>query len=150
MGIHVLKASLIVVILMGALCVSILPIVNASGDVVPLNWTSPTTNILMSVHMVSSNDGWAVGYYGTIIHWDGTNWTNVTSPTTSHLHSVFAVNANDGWAVGEYGTIIRWTGTEWVPEFPTVILGPLLITLTLVAVILTKTVSKKQRRLRYQ
>jgi len=73
----------------------------------------------------------------------GLNWT---SPTTRHLYSVFMVSASDGWAVGNDGTIIQWTGTEWIPEFPTAILMPLLISITLVAVILAKTASKKRRR----
>ena len=178
-----LKASLLVV--MVALCVGV-PIVNAEGAV--LNWTSPTTAHLRSVYMVTDTNGWAVGYDGMIIHWDGTDWSNVTSPTMWPLTSVFMVSANDGWAVGGHiihwngtewstvtsptvtsptwylllsvfmvsaddgwavgggGTIIRWTGTEWIPEFPTVMLMPLLISLTLVVVILAKTASKKHRR----
>ena len=113
------------------------------------NVTSPTTANLYSLHMVSADDGWAVGYpvgyYGTIIHWDGTEWSNVTSPTMYYLTSVFMVSADDGWAVGLGGTIIRWTGTEWIPEFPTAILTPLLISVTLVVVILAKTASKSAR-----
>jgi photosystem II stability/assembly factor-like uncharacterized protein len=175
-----LKASLLVV--MVALCVGV-PIANA--EVEPLNWTSPTTEDPSSVFMVSASDGWAVGGYGriihwdgtdwsnvtspttaqflgdvfmvsaddgwavgadgTIIHWDGTSWSNVTSPTTEHLGDVFMVSADDGWAVGNYACI-RWTGTEWIPEFPTIVLMPLLISLTLVAVILAKTASKKRRK----
>ena len=95
--------------------------------------------------MVSADDGWAVSD-GTIIRWNGTEWSTVTSPTGAGLYSVFMVGADDGWAVGENGTIIRWTGTEWIPEFPTAVLMPLLISVTLVAVILTKTASKKRRK----
>ena len=136
-----LKAILLVV--MVALCVRV-PIVNAEGSV--LNWTSPTTAPLVSVHMVTADDGWAVGWSGTMIHWNGTDWSNVTSPTQKGLGSVFMVTADDGWAVGWDGTIIRWTGTEWIPEFPTIVLTALLISLTLVAVILAKTTSKKRRK----
>ena len=136
-----LKASLLVV--MVALCLGVL-IANAEGAV--LSWTSPTTANLGSVYMVGADDGWAVGSDGTIIRWDGTEWSNVTSPTTKTLYSVFMVGADDGWAVGDYGTIIHWTGTEWIPEFPAAILMPLLISVTLVAVILAKTASKKRRR----
>ena len=137
----VLRASLLV--LMVSLCVG-MPIVNAEGVV--LNWTSPTTRHLYSVFMVSPDDGWAVGAFGTIIHWDGADWSNVTSPTTFQLNSVFMLSASDGWAVGISGTIIQWTGTEWIPEFPTIVLMPLLISVTLVAVILAKTASKKRRK----
>ena len=137
------EVGLIVMMVLSALCVS-LPTVKAR-DVVPLDWTSPTTNNLYSVFMVSATDGWAVGYYGAIIHWDGSSWSNVTSPTTRALRSVFMVSASDGWAVGTGGTIIRWTGTVWIPEFSTAILMPLLMTLSLVVVVITKTVLKKRK-----
>jgi len=104
----VLKTSLTAAILIGALCIS-RPTANAR-DVVPVNWISPTTNNLFSVHMVSANDGWAAG--GDVFpHWDGTDWRNVTTPASAVR--VFMVNANDGWAVGYFGTIIRWNGVQW-------------------------------------
>jgi len=138
----VFKVSLLVVMVL--LCVGV-PIVNAEG--VLSNWTSPTTRHLRSVFMVNASDGWAVGDAGTIIRWDGDDWRTVTSPTGHGLLSVFMISADDGWAVGWDGTIIQWTGTEWIiPEFPTAILVPLFISLTLVVVILAKTTSKKLRK----
>ena len=106
--------------------------------------TSPTMSWeqFRSVFMVSADDGWAVGALGSIIHWDGIEWSNATSPTTTHLYSVFMVSADDGWAVGDWGRIIQWTGIEWIPEFPTGIIMPLLISLTLFVVILAKTAPK--------
>jgi hypothetical protein len=74
------------------------------------------------------------------------SWSNFTNPTTEDLYSVYMVSASDGWAVGLQGTIISWTGTEWIPEFPAVILMLLLISITLIAVILAKTTSKKAQR----
>lgn len=110
----------------------VLPIVNAREASV-MAWSSPTTYPLNSVFMISGTDGWAVGYPGTIIHWNGTGWSNVTSPTRRGLYSVFMVGSNDGWAVGDVGTIIRWTGTAWVPEFPLFLTLPLLFITTVVA-----------------
>ena len=66
-----------------------------------------------------------------------------TSPTTRHLNSLFMVNATEGWAVGYDGVIIRWSEIGWVPELPTVIIVPLLVGVTLIAVILVKTASQK-------
>jgi hypothetical protein len=63
----VLKLSLFV--MMVVLCVGV-PIVNVEG----VNWTSPTSATLYSVDMVSPSDGWAVGRYGTIIQWTGSEW----------------------------------------------------------------------------
>jgi hypothetical protein len=63
--------------------------------------------------MVDANDGWAVGAFGTIIHWNGASWSIVASPTGDALNSVFMVNSNDAWAVGLSGDIIQWDGTSW-------------------------------------
>jgi len=86
--------------------------------------TSPTTKALASVHMLSSDEGWAVGDDGTIVRWDGTSWSTVTSPTGEFIHSVHMVSPTEGWAVGissrtggwamgTGGRIIRWDGTSW-------------------------------------
>ena len=87
------------------------------------NWNkvaSPTKAYLQSVTMVSSTDGWAVGFGGAIIRWDGTKWNNVTSPTKYALVSVDMVSSTEGWAIAQrtdgYQTnqsIIRWDGTSW-------------------------------------
>lgn len=105
----ILKVSLLAVLVM--LFVSV-PIVNAQNML--LNWTSPTKADLMSVFMVDTNNAWAVGH-GTIIRWDGTNWSNVTSPTptTLWLYSVYMTSVSNGWAVGSKGTIIHWNGVSW-------------------------------------
>lgn len=62
---------------------------------------------------VSENDGWAVGYYGTILHFDGTNWQTGTAPTSSHLRDVSFLSANNGWVVGDDGTILHYDGASW-------------------------------------
>ncbi len=103
------KTILVMAMLM--LCVCVLP---ANAETVEIReWTSPTPYYLYSVFMVSATDGWAVGGSGTIIRYDGTEWSNVTSPTTETLNSMHMVSASDGWAVGIEGTIIRWDGTNW-------------------------------------
>jgi photosystem II stability/assembly factor-like uncharacterized protein len=63
--------------------------------------------------MVNDSDGWAVGYCGVIVRWNGTVWNNVTSPTTMNLYSASTVSTSDGWAVGLGGVIVRWNGTVW-------------------------------------
>lgn len=63
---------------------------------------------LSSVDMLSSTDGWAVGYDGAILHWDGSSWTKVASPTDKSLGSIKMVSTSDGWAVGRSGTILHW------------------------------------------
>jgi hypothetical protein len=79
---HVLKAGLLIVLV--SLCV-VVPIVillrrtslpeteNTENDET-VSWTSPTTAELYSVFMVNADDGWAVGGWGTIQRWTGTEW----------------------------------------------------------------------------
>jgi hypothetical protein len=85
--------------------------VTVNNTTASANWaavTSPTTSSLSSVWGSGSNDVWAVGSNGVIVHWNGTAWAAVTSPTTSSLSSVWGSGSNDVWAVGLGGIIIRY------------------------------------------
>ena len=72
---------------------------------------------------LSSSDVWAVGYYGTALHYDGNEWRHVDTGTKGHLLTVLALSHDDVWAGGELG-LIHWDGqafasvsgapTEWV------------------------------------
>jgi hypothetical protein len=106
-----LKTRLIIVLALLFVCI-VLPLVDADEASVMI-WMSPTRYGLFSVCMVSAEDGWAVGDYGAIIHWNGSDWTNVTSPTNDRLESVFMVSSSDGWAVSTFGGIIHWDGGNW-------------------------------------
>jgi len=75
--------------------------------------SSPTTNELYSVHMLSPQNGWAVGENGTILMWDGSSWSEISSPTNNDLQSVYMLSENEGWAVGSLGTILKWDGNNW-------------------------------------
>jgi photosystem II stability/assembly factor-like uncharacterized protein len=98
-----------------------LPSARAKGIEV-IDWASPTLSNLFSIHMVNTVNGWAVGENGTVIHWDGTQWTEVASSTMYVFYSVFMTSADDGWTVGGWGTLIphdativalHWNGTQW-------------------------------------
>ena len=85
--------------------------IDINQHVVPLN----------SVFMLSPTNGWAVGDLGTIMSWNGHEWTLVQSPTTLNLYSVFfpdVSNPNDGWIVGQsdgsFPAILHWDGVAWV------------------------------------
>ena len=105
------------------LCV-VIPIVGA-GNPIWIAWTSPTTNDLNSVHMASIYDGWAVGDSGTMIHWNGADWSTSTPPINAAYKSVFMLSINDVWAVGVRTVIVRpgvwaanpvighWDGFSW-------------------------------------
>ncbi|MBU4173613.1 MAG: hypothetical protein KKB90_04260 [Actinobacteria bacterium] len=68
------------------------------------------------VTAVDSNNIWAVGTNGTIVHYDGLNWTDQESGTTQDLTGVDAVNENNVWAVGTNGTILYYDGTSWTSQ----------------------------------
>lgn len=62
------------------------------------------------------NDVWAVGWFGTIMHWDGTAWSRFESGTQWPLFGIWGSGPNDVWAVGRYGTVLHWDGTSWSPS----------------------------------
>jgi photosystem II stability/assembly factor-like uncharacterized protein len=73
---------------------------------------------LSSVAIVAPNDGWATGDDGTILRWNGTNWTTFASPTSNWLFSTAMVSASDGWIVGgrdtgQQSSILHWDGSAW-------------------------------------
>jgi Tfp pilus assembly protein PilX len=81
--------------------------------------TSPTTQNLESVFVVSANESWAVGTAGVILKWNGTAWASVTSPTSTQLNSIAMVDATGagtaqgGWAVGNSGVAVKYNGSSW-------------------------------------
>ena len=68
---------------------------------------TPNGGSIAALDMITSNDGWAVGSDGCILHWDGKNWNNVASPTTVWLSCVDMVSSTDGWIAGADG-LYRW------------------------------------------
>jgi hypothetical protein len=86
--------------------------------------TSPTTQQLNGLYVVSPNEAWAVGNAGVILKWNGTSWSTVTSPTNKVLISVKMLDTNDsgtadiGWAVGNNGTAVYYNGSTWSLNSP--------------------------------
>ncbi|MCW4023416.1 MAG: WD40 repeat domain-containing protein [Candidatus Bathyarchaeota archaeon] len=102
--------------------------------------SSPTNTNLYSVFMFNETDGWAVGGQsgtGTVLHWDGTNWTRWTEIALYHplmtngemgdspedafvdsvnatMYSVFVCDTGEGWAAGESGMTLSFNGTIWI------------------------------------
>ena len=89
----------------------------------PSTWvefSNPITETLAAVDMVSSNDGWAVGGGGVVLHYDGNNWSQVTPPVMANFYSVSMSSSTNGWITGqEIGTydevVLRWDGFSWTP-----------------------------------
>ncbi|MFO0580102.1 MAG: hypothetical protein U1A78_39515 [Polyangia bacterium] len=71
----------------------------------------PQGNHLRKVWGTAANNLWAIGDLGTILHWDGTAWTQSQSPVQSYLYGIWGRAANDIWIVGEQGIILHWQRT---------------------------------------
>ena len=91
-------------------------------------------NGLYGVTAISTNDVWAVGYQnindagqngqGLILHWDGTQWSEVQSPIAGYATILLGVSANSSGNVNAVGYIQtrdvqyrpvteHWNGTKW-------------------------------------
>jgi hypothetical protein len=60
-----------------------------------------------------ARDVWAVGEYGTIIHFDGERWASVQSGTTDFLAAIAGRGPGDAWAIGRLRTVLRLSGSGW-------------------------------------
>jgi photosystem II stability/assembly factor-like uncharacterized protein len=71
---------------------------------------------ISSIHMLSSNEGWACGTMvdgrtGIILRWDGGNWNIVENSISKPLRSIYMLSSNEGWAARS--KIWRWDGNGW-------------------------------------
>lgn len=72
----------------------------------------PQTSPLNAVWATSANDAWAVGYNGTVVHYNGT-YGAVTQLTNSSFYDVWGYNSTSAYyvfAVGDNGTIWQYIG----------------------------------------
>lgn len=77
-------------------------------------WQSHTS-YLYGLHGSSKADIWAVGDSSSILHWDGTAWTQspLDKSISALLRSVWAISPSRAWAVGNGGVILTWDGVRW-------------------------------------
>jgi hypothetical protein len=83
--------------------------------------TAPT---LWWVHGFSSTDVWAVGELGTIMHFDGNDWTTEQTGDDYTLWGVWGPSPSEMWAVGGTlgggvpSTLLHYDGSTWseVPD----------------------------------
>ena len=68
---------------------------------------------IYDMHATMSDDIWAVGAQGAVVHWDGESW-RAFDPITCHaLHAVWAVSPQDVWAAGDEAAILHFDGVRW-------------------------------------
>jgi photosystem II stability/assembly factor-like uncharacterized protein len=87
---------------------------------VPLHAQQTKKDDLFSVTFTDEKNGWACGYWGTILHTPdgGKTWVSQKSTTDYPLTSIHFVDPQYGWAVGDGGTILSTKdgGTTWTPQ----------------------------------
>jgi photosystem II stability/assembly factor-like uncharacterized protein len=96
----------------------------ALSEVVPVcsaQWikqNSGTTQNLNAVEFIDSNNGFAVGDSGIIVHTinGGNNWAIQNSETIKKLNGICLINSSLSFAVGDTGTVLKTTdgGESWV------------------------------------
>ncbi|MBI4285755.1 MAG: hypothetical protein HY670_07635 [Chloroflexi bacterium] len=88
-----------------------------SGVLPPSGWEwqnpLPHGNPFYDIWGSSSSDVFAVGSGGTILHYDGTSWSEMTSGTMDTLLAAWGSSASDVFAIGDRGTILHYDGTSW-------------------------------------
>jgi hypothetical protein len=75
-----------------------------------INQTSNTANNLYAMDGRAVNDIYAVGANGTVVHYNGVNWT-ATQLVGEELHGVWANPTGDVWVIGA-STVLRYDG-QW-------------------------------------
>ena len=73
---------------------------------------------LRGVFATAPNDVWVVGKLATILHYDGSGWTQTPTaslpiPADTTLNAVWASASNDVWAIGSSGRILHFDGATW-------------------------------------
>jgi len=96
----------------------LLPGNNVSAGVVsPDGWEwmnpLPQGSWLVDIWGTSTNNIYAVGDAGTILHYDGISWSGINSGISYYLYGICGSSPTDVFAVGDGGTILHYDGMSW-------------------------------------
>lgn len=86
--------------------------------------SSPVSNHLYAVDMISPEEGWAVGDTGIVIQYSGGIWQFAANLVPYDLLGLDIHPQGEGWAVGKNGTILHYQGTPSTNESDTDSPGP--------------------------
>jgi hypothetical protein len=64
----------------------------------------------LSLWGFSATDVWVGGASGTLMHWDGSDWTLVAT-SGLYIYSLWGARPDDLWGVGNGGYQLHWNGT---------------------------------------
>lgn len=73
---------------------------------------SNTRADLRAVWGTDMNNVYAVGAKGTVMHFNGTAWSQITVPTKAQLNGIWGVSEGEIYVVGNKGTIIKYAGNQ--------------------------------------
>ncbi|MBX3211150.1 MAG: hypothetical protein KF850_03890 [Labilithrix sp.] len=76
----------------------------------PVETNHDTRLGLVSVWGSGKDDVWAVGAAGSVIHWDGSEWTSANVDTDQALYAVWGTGPNDVWVVSSPAKMFRADG----------------------------------------
>lgn len=78
------------------------------------------TPLLNWVHGTGADDVWVAGIHGTLLHWDGADWTDHSLGVEEAVWGVYAASPDRAWAVGgesgfggERAGAWSWDGAAW-------------------------------------
>ena len=85
--------------------------------------TSGTTMHLMDVFGFSKTDVWAVGFNGTVLHYDGTSWKAHNLGTKTYFNAVWGTSSKNLFVVGHPyfkndESAYHYDGTKWTKISP--------------------------------
>ncbi len=75
---------------------------------------------LLSISGLSGDDIWIGGWYegdplkkrdGVVLHWDGTEWTEMRIGETGWVSAILMLSDDDGWVGGD--ELFHWNGQNW-------------------------------------
>jgi hypothetical protein len=82
--------------------------------------TSTTASgTIRAVWVVNDHLAYAVGQNGSVVRWDGSQWSSVPFTGTDDLSGVVAFGRNSVYTVSRGGKVFRYDGTTWQPVFTT-------------------------------
>ena len=107
---------------MGNLSTGVLPqfIMEIPGEslmMITFTARGDTVYPLRSVWGSSPDDVWAVGDFGTVVHWDGSEWKKMVTPLTLSLNDVWGTSSNDIYilktSIDNTSSLAHYDGKNW-------------------------------------
>jgi hypothetical protein len=78
-----------------------------------VNYGGPGDPVLNAIDGFNEQDIYAVGYNGSIVHFDGSQWRRIETPTNQHLHQVLCHTDGRIYLCGRGGTVFRGGMNAW-------------------------------------